>query len=161
MADIDVLADQIADAWRANCRFNRMVIDGASPAGWLATLSKRGGRGVAGEFAHCHNIRLAHLDKRSERLAKGIVKLDAGSEPSKSTVLEAFGASDAAVEKLLVGIARGDPACRGFKRGVFTTLSYFVSHEAHHRGRALLTMKVTGNTIDRTVAMNLWAWDKV
>lgn len=154
-------SEQLARAWRTNCQINRLLIDSISDEGWLCTLSKRGGRGVAGEFAHLHNLRLAHLVKRAKDLSEGVVKLDPSAQPSKAVVSKAFKQSDAAIEKLLLGILNGEPKRRGFKRGLYTTLSYFVSHEAHHRGRILLTLKVSGHTIDRNVQMQIWGWDQI
>jgi uncharacterized damage-inducible protein DinB len=155
------VCEELAEAWRTNCTINRLIIDAASEDGWLCTLSKRGGRGVAGEFAHMHNIRLAHLIKRSKDLSVGVPKLDPSDQPSKETVLSAFEASDLAIEELLCGAFEGVPKRRGFKKGIFTTLSYFVSHEAHHRGRILLTLKVSGETLDRNVQMKVWGWDQL
>jgi len=154
-------SEQLAMAWRTNCRINRLLIETIGDEGWLCTLSKRGGRGVAGEFAHLHNIRLAHLEKRAKDLSEGVVKLNPGDQPSKAVVTKAFKQSDAAIEKLLLGILNGEPKRRGFKRGLYTTLSYFVSHEAHHRGRILLTLKVSGHTLDRNVQMRIWGWDQL
>ncbi len=152
---------ELTEAWDANCRINHLVLEAVGTEGWHCTLSKRGGRGVAGEFAHVHNLRLAHLEKRAKDLAEGIEKLDPGAQPSKVVVRKALKASDAAIRSMLLGIQAGEPKRRGFKRGLFTTLSYFVAHEAHHRGRVLLTLKVSGHTLDRTTAMQIWAWDQV
>lgn len=152
---------ELVEAWETNCRINRVVIDAVSDAGWLSTLSKRGGRGVAGEFAHMHNIRLAHLERRAKDLSAGIVKLKPSERPSKDEVLGALDQSDAAIGEMLAGILNGEPKRRGFKKGIFTTLSYFVSHEAHHRGRILLTLKVSGQTLDRNEQMRIWGWDQL
>jgi uncharacterized damage-inducible protein DinB len=153
--------EQLLDAWNTNCTINRLIIEATSDDGWLSTLSKRGGRGVAGEFAHMHNVRLMHLEKRAKDLAAGVVKLKPSEQPSKDEVREAFDQSDAAIGELLTGVLNGEPKRRGFKKGIFTTLGYFVSHEAHHRGRILLTLKVSGETLDRTTQMQIWGWDQL
>tara|TARA_R110002072_G_scaffold42064_7_gene117683 strand:+ start:2055 stop:2267 length:213 start_codon:yes stop_codon:yes gene_type:complete len=62
---------------------------------------------------------------------------------------------------VLGGAQGGEPKRRGFRKGIFTTLSYIVSHEAHHRGRMLLTLKVSGETLDRTTQMQIWGWDQL
>jgi len=153
--------NSLSQAWQTNCEINRLIIDAVSDEGWLCTLSKRGGRGVSGEFAHMHNLRLAHLEKRSKDLSIGIVKLNPSEQPSKEDVLAALDQSDKAIDDLLCGVLNVEPKRRGFKRGIFTTLSYFVSHEAHHRGRILLTLKVSGETIDRNLQMAIWGWDQI
>ena len=153
--------NSLSQAWQTNCEINRMIIDAVSDEGWLCTLSKRGGRGVAGEFAHMHNLRLAHLEKRAKDLAVGVIKLKPSEQPSKGEVLAALDQSDKAIDELLCCVLNEEPKRRGFKRGIFTTLSYFVSHEAHHRGRILLTLKASGETLDRNLQMAIWGWDQI
>jgi uncharacterized damage-inducible protein DinB len=155
------MRDELARAWKTNNAINTMIIDKVTAEGWDATLSKRGGRGVAGEFAHMHNIRVWHIEKRAKDLAGGLEKFGAGVHPTKKEVKQALRASGDAIGELLVGALEGEAGRKGFKRGIFTTLSYFISHEAHHRGRILLTLKVSGNTLDRATASGIWAWDNI
>ena len=53
----------------------------------------------------------------------------------------------------------GKPKRKGFKKGIFTTLGYFIAHESHHRGSILLTLKETGNNLDKDDRYAIWAWD--
>ncbi len=152
---------ELIQAWRTNNNINLMVLDKVTPEGMNATLSKRGGRGVAGEFAHMHNIRRAHIERRAKQYLDDLVKFPTGAVPTKAELKKALRSSEKAVEALLVGALENEPKHRGFKRGIFTTLSYFVSHEAHHRGRILLTLKVSGNTLDKNTQMGIWAWDQI
>lgn len=154
-------AEQISQAWRTNAAINLLILDAVPDHALGDTLSKRGGRGVAGEFAHLHNIRLVHLEKRARDLAGGLTKLDPKPHPPRGVLRENLVASAGAVEVFLRELAEGVPKRRGFKRGLFTTLAYFCAHEAHHRGRILLTLKVCGHTLDRKIAMGIWDWDRV
>ncbi|MHC5111786.1 MAG: hypothetical protein ACYTHJ_18120 [Planctomycetota bacterium] len=54
---------ELVEAWRTNNRINLLLIDKISSAGMKATLSTRGGRGVAGELAHIHNLRCWQVEK--------------------------------------------------------------------------------------------------
>ncbi|GJM24925.1 MAG: hypothetical protein DHS20C16_13400 [Phycisphaerae bacterium] len=156
-----MMQKELIEAWRTNNRINLMVLDKVTPEGMNATLSKRGGRGVAGEFAHMHNVRRMHIEKRAKEHLEGLVKFPTGAVPTKSELKKALRSSEKAVEALLVGALENKPKHRGFKKGIFTTLSYFISHEAHHRGRILLTLKVSGNTLDKNTQMGIWAWDQI
>lgn len=155
------MQQELTEAWRTNNRINLLLIDRITPEGMQATLSKRGGRGVAGEFAHIHNNRVAHVEKRAKDLAKGLRKFPTGAVPTKAELKKALNASAEAIEELLVGVLENRPKRRGFRKGLFTTLSYFVAHEAHHRGRILLTLKVSGNTLDKKTQMAIWGWDQL
>jgi len=152
---------ELVEAWRTNQRINLFLIDNVSVAGMGCTLSKRGGRGVAGEFAHMHNVRVWHLEKRAKALSDGLETFGRSAVPTKAQLRKSLNASAKAIESLLVGILEKKPKHRGFKKGLFTTLAYFVSHEAHHRGRILLTLKVSGHTLDRDAQMAIWGWDQM
>lgn len=159
--DLPTMADELARAWRTNNAINLYIIEAVSEAGWDATLSTRGGRGVAGELAHMHNVRVMQVEKRAKDLAEGLTRFATKVHPSKAELKKAMIASGEAVEGLLVGSLMGEPKRRGFKRGIFTTLAYFIAHEAHHRGRILLTLKVSGNTLDKNLVMKIWDWDRI
>ncbi len=155
------MEQELLEAWRTNQRINLLLIDRITDDGMGCTLSKRGGRGVAGEFAHMHNVRVWHLQKRAKDLAEGLTIFETKAVPTKAQLKKALSASAKGVEGLLTGVLNGEPKRRGFKRGLFTTLAYFVSHESHHRGRILLTLKVSGHTLDKTTQMAIWGWDQI
>ncbi len=155
------MQDELIEAWRTNNRINLLLIDRISAEGMNCTLSKRGGRGVAGEFAHMHNNRCWQVEKRAKEHAGDLEIFPTGAVPTKAALKKALKASANAVEALLVGVLEKRPKHRGFKKGLFTTLSYFVAHEAHHRGRILLTLKVSGCTLDKNTQMAIWGWDQM
>ncbi len=152
---------ELIEAWRTNNRINLLLIERIADEGMTSTLSKRGGRGVAGELAHMHNNRVWQLERRAKYLAEGLDIFPTGTVPSKAKLKKALTASAKAVETFLTDVLDGKPKRRGFKKGIFTTLSYLVSHEAHHRGRILLTLKVSGNTLDKETQGGIWAWDQL
>ena len=114
---------QLIEAWRTNNRINMLLIDRITDEGMPCTLSKRGGRGVAGEFAHIHNVRVWHLQKRAKDLAQGLAIFETKVVPTKAQLRKALKASAKGVEALLVGVLNGEPKRRGFKKGLFTTLA--------------------------------------
>ena len=67
------MREEIVEAWRTNNRINLFLIDEISAAGMKCTLSKRGGREVARQFAHLHDVRIYQLEKRARDLSEGLV----------------------------------------------------------------------------------------
>ena len=55
------MPEELLEAWRTNNRINLYLIDHISDEGMVSTLSKHGGRDVARQFAHMHNVRVWHL----------------------------------------------------------------------------------------------------
>ncbi|MDA8017066.1 MAG: DinB family protein [Thermoanaerobaculia bacterium] len=155
------LGEQLAEAWRTNNRINLLLLEEISDEGLACTLSKRGGRDVAGQFAHVHTNRVWQLEKRARDLAAGLAKFTAKDRPSRDELVAAFAASGEAVESFLRAVLAGEPKRRGFKKGVFVTLSYLVAHESHHRGNVLLTLKTCGHAVDKAARYRVWDWDRV
>lgn len=156
---------ELLTAWESNNRINLFLLDHISEEGLRCTLSSRGGRDVARQFAHIHDVRLYHLEKRAPPLAEGLEKFArkgaAKVSPDREALKAALEESGEAVGRFLAGVAEGAPKHRGFKKGLFTTLSYFVAHESHHRGSILLTLKQSGHGLSRDVAYAIWDWDRM
>ncbi len=155
------MEDELVEAWRTNNRINLFLIDRISDEGMLCTLSTRGGRDVARQFAHMHNNRVWQLEKRAKDLSVGLTTFEGKSSPPKRQLMDAFSASSEAIETFLTDILAGKPKRRGFKRGIFTTLAYLVAHESHHRGSILLTLKQSGHALEKDAAYGIWGWDQI
>ena len=155
------MSEELLEAWRTNNRINLFLLDHISDAGMKCTLSKRGGRDVARQFAHLHNVRVWQLDKRAKELAKGLVVFETKMTPSKPQLRDALALSSEAMEEFLRGLVSGVPKRRGFKKGISTTLAYFVAHESHHRGNILLTLKECGHSVEPAVRMGICDWDRI
>ena len=154
------MREQILEAWRINNRINLYLIDWIDDEGWTSTMSARGGRDVARQFAHLHNVRLAWLEVSARDLLKGLKKFEAKVSPAKPAVKSALEASGVGIERLLErGIDNGG-ALKGFKRGVVPALGYLIAHDAHHRGSILLTLKLSGHKVDPEAQYGIWEWEK-
>jgi uncharacterized damage-inducible protein DinB len=151
--------DQLIEAWRTNHRINEFLIRRIGPEGMASTLSTRGGRDVVRQFAHLHNTRVWHLERRARALAGGLEVFATEDRPPRTRLLKALAASTRAVEMLIRQQAKGQ--VRGFRRGPVQTLAYFIAHESHHRGSILLTLKQCGHGLDPVTRGKIWDWDRI
>jgi len=55
---IEAIKQQCIETWEINSRVNIKLLDGIAEEDLEDILSKRGGRTVALQFAHLHNVRL-------------------------------------------------------------------------------------------------------
>jgi len=116
---------------------------------------------VARQFAHLHNVRVWHLEKRARNLAEGLRCFETKEEPTRAELKKHLQASAERVERFLEEAALGAPKRRPFKRGIAVTLAYFVAHESHHRGNILLTLRLCGHPVDQATRYAIWDWDRV
>ncbi len=157
------MREELLEAWRTNNRINLYLLERISDEGLACTLSTRGGRDVARQFAHLHDVRVWHLESRARDLATGLTKFGQKGlkrSPPRDELIEAMNTSGASIETFLGDVFDEKPKRRGFKKGIFTTLSYFVAHESHHRGNILLTLKQCGHNLDADSRFAIWGWDQ-
>jgi uncharacterized damage-inducible protein DinB len=97
-----------------------------------------------------------HLEAHARAFSRNLTKFGEGEVPTKAKLVKAFQQSGKAVEDYLemrIGKAGHIPS---FKRNAVPTLMYFVSHEAHHRGSIMLTIKTSGIKIPETLKWGIW-----
>ncbi len=155
------LTDQLLQVWRTNDRINTMLIDAIDDEGLLCTLSTRGGRSVGRQFAHLHYVRIHHLQRRAKALAEGAELFESKAEPERAALSAALQDSSRRMEDFIRYAGAGVPGIRTFKRGLVQHVAYFVAHESHHRGSVLLTLKVCGRAVEKSVRDGVWDWDRV
>ena len=74
------------------------------------------------------------------------------------------GAATASLRLIRLGVARGGvvprAAWQNFPTDLPHFLSYFVAHEAHHRGQLVMLARQLGHRLPANVTAGLWQWNK-
>jgi uncharacterized damage-inducible protein DinB len=151
------LKEQLLDTWRIHHRINLYLLDAIADDA-LGDVGATKGRSVGKTFAHVHNVRLMWLKAAAPELLEGVAKLgDDDAAPDRATLRAALEASASAVETLLArGLESGK--IKGFKPHPAAFLGYLISHESHHRGQIMLSLKANGHLPDRKVQYGMWEW---
>jgi len=151
------LSNDLLDTWRIAARLNRYLLD-ALPADVLPLRAPDGkGRTVGEQIAHIHNVRLLWIRSAAPELTAGLAKVEAADAGDPVRIRAALEASGEAIATLLEqALAAG--RVKGFKPHPAAFLGYLLAHEGHHRGQAVLTLRLAGRPLDKKVTYGLWEW---
>jgi len=149
--------DQLIETWSIHDRINQYLLS-AIPIEALTSLSASKGRNVGEQFAHIHNVRLMWLKAAAPELLAGLDKIEKESATDVAILRRSLEVSGAAVAELLNRAFAGDGRIKGFKPHAIAFVGYLVSHESHHRGQIVLTLKQAGHPVDKKTQFGLWEW---
>jgi uncharacterized damage-inducible protein DinB len=151
------MEEQLIDTWSIHDRINRYLLAAVQPDA-LGAVAGGKGRTVGEQFAHLHNVRLMWLGAAAPELAEGLAKVEKGAPIDKPLLDRSLTASSAAIAALLRKSLGSGGRIKGFKPHTVAFLGYLISHESHHRGQIVLTLKQSGHPLDKATGYGLWEW---
>ncbi|HVT16069.1 MAG TPA: DinB family protein [Thermoanaerobaculia bacterium] len=151
------MEEQLIETWNIHDRINHYLLAAVQP-GALSAVSASKGRNVGEQFAHLHNVRLMWLSSAAAELLAGLEKIEKGARIDNQLLDAALAASARAIEALLRKSLAAGGRIKGFKPHAVAFLGYLISHESHHRGQIVLTLKQSGHPLDKATGYGLWEW---
>lgn len=148
---------QIGETWEIHNRINLYLLDATGEPG-LISLSASKGRTVGEQFAHLHNVRLMWLKAAAPDLLTGLTKIEKEHARDKKLLRGSLESSGKAIASLLIQSLKDGGRVKGFKPHAVAFLGYLISHESHHRGQMILSLKQAGTILDKKILYGIWEW---
>jgi uncharacterized damage-inducible protein DinB len=154
------MKEQLLLAWDIHQQHNLLLLSHLTEADLKVSLSARG-RSVSEQFAHLHNTRLTWLEAVAKPLYHKSLVLTKEAVLTPDNLKEALEKSAASIRQLIDDSWENGGKLPSFKTGLIPFVSYLISHESHHRGNMLLTLKQNGYKIPDKLKWGLWEWNKL
>lgn len=126
------------------------------PEHYLSVKPSYGGRSVGAQFSHINNVRVQWLNAIDPVRYTGLILLQKDDHTYKSKIAEALRISSDRTGDLIDQSIRTDMKVKGFKNGINSFLFYLVSHDSHHRGQVITTLKSAKLILDSKFLFDLW-----
>jgi uncharacterized damage-inducible protein DinB len=160
------LRDSILGAWRTNGLVTAYLVERLPAALWDVPVPGAPQRTVRMIAAHFHNSRSRWIKTLGEEHGISAPRLVDVRKVTRRALLAALTRSSAGIEALLeLGLASGGhvpPSKRYVWRNlpldVGHVLTYFVAHEAHHRGQLVMVGRQLGHRLPQEAVNGLWQW---
>jgi uncharacterized damage-inducible protein DinB len=161
----DETGRRVIRAWRTNHKATTYLVEHLPAAIWSLDVPGVPRHTVGMIAAHLHNSRCTWIKSIGARhgiTAPPLVKLR--QVTPRALVRALARSSDGIVDLIELGIANGGVVPRArwqnFPTDLEHFLSYFVAHEAHHRGQLTLLARQLGHRLPREVAGGVWQWTR-
>lgn len=161
----DLRATLVA-AWRTNNRVTISLIQHLPWALWDVAVPGAPQRTIRVIAAHLHNARCRWVKTLGREHGITAPRRVDHHRVARRQLVAALKQSSNGIEALLkLGLAsEGEvPPSKGYvwrnlSLDVGHVLTYFVAHEAHHRGQIVMVARQTGHRLPRPITDGLWQW---
>lgn len=152
-------------AWRTSHRVTVYLIERLPHELWSQQVPGQPRRTIRTIAAHIHNARCMWIKMLGARHGIAVPRAVDGRAVRPAELSRALArSSDGIIRVIRLGVARGGAippaAWQNFPTDVVHFLSYFVAHEAHHRGQLCLLARQLGHRLPAEVTAGLWQWKR-
>jgi len=162
------LRDTILDSWRTNNRVTTFLVEQLPPGLWNSTVPGAPRRTIRMIAGHLHNARCMWIKTLGQELGVAVPRGVDRRRVARKELVSALERSSRGILRLLtIGCDRGGSipptsayVWRNLPLDVGHVLTYFVAHEAHHRGQIVQAGRALGQRLPTAVGGGLWQWTK-
>lgn len=160
--------DTILSAWRTSNRLTAFLVEHIPGELWTSAIPGAPRRTVRMMAAHLHNSRCRWIKTLGAEFGISVPRSVDRHRVDRPALVSALEKSSRGIASLLaLGCDRGGsiPAAsaytwRNLPLDVGHVLTYFVAHEAHHRGQIVVAARALGQRLPSEVTDGLWQWTR-
>lgn len=160
------LQTSVLAAWRTNSRVMTQLVERLPSALWDVKVPGVPQRTIRAIAAHVHNVRCMWVKTLGQEHGIGTPDRVDHRRVAPRQLMSALKRSSAGIEALLELGLESDgrvPPSKGYvwrnlSLDVGHVLTYFVAHEAHHRGQIVMVARQTGHRLPAAITAALWQW---
>jgi uncharacterized damage-inducible protein DinB len=164
----NTLADEQAliAAWQTNNRVTTFLIENLPPELWSKNVPGSPRRTIRMIAAHIHNARCMWTKMIGKAHGIAVPASVDGRTVRPAELKRALKrSSDGMIALIRLGVARGGSvppsAWQNFPTDLMHFVTYFVAHEAHHRGQLCMLARQLGHRLPAEVTGGIWQWKKL
>ena len=152
-------------AWRTNHHVTTYLIENLPVELWSKSVPGAPRRTIRTIAAHIHNTRCMWI--KMIGASHGVAaprNVNARTVRAAELTRALARSNEGMIQLIRLGMARGGSippaAWQNFPTDLVHFLSYFVAHEAHHRGQLCMLARQLGHRLPAEVTAGLWQWKK-
>lgn len=155
----------LIDAWRTNNRVTVYLIENLPLELWSMNIPGSSRRTIRSLAAHIHNARCMWIKMIAASHGVAVPRaVDPRTVKPKDLARALERSSKGIIDVMRLGAERGgkipSATWQNFPTDLLHFLSYFVAHEAHHRGQLCVLARQLGHRLPTEVTAGLWQWKK-
>ena len=155
----------LIDAWRTNNRVTVYLIENLPLELWPMNIPGSSRRTIRSLAAHIHNARCMWIKMIAASHGVAVPRaVNPRTVKPKDLARALERSSKGIIDVMRLGAERGgkipSATWQNFPTDLLHFLSYFVAHEAHHRGQLCVLARQLGHRLPAEVTAGLWQWKK-
>jgi uncharacterized damage-inducible protein DinB len=160
--------EKLLDAWRTNNRVTMFLVEHLPRELWVATVPGAPRKSVQMIAGHIHNARCRWIKTLGSEHGIAVPRQVDRYKVSPKELLTALRRSNGGmIELLRLGLDHGGVlpdsssyVWRNLPLDIPHVLTYFVAHEAHHRGQIVMLARQLGHRLPVEITGGLWHFAK-